>query len=486
MSLVVSIGLVAVIGGVGLLAGQRAGEQARDVHRADRLTLQQMLGGLTEKYALLSAGEMLDALGGMPETGAPAWSAAPGDADTVARLDALVAATDGLDAGAVLVGPLGERLGAYSADGAFPAADDPGWRPLRAAVLRRDGTLPVSDVMRQRDEPVQAMALPVRLSDGRVGLVIGLWYARTSGLQQYVAGLHTGSTRRGYVVDSVGNVIAGLDPRQIGEPLPFPGVRERLTERTSGVLDSTEGGEDYVTTFARAGSLGWTSLGVQPAADFEGALVKSSRLAQATLVLLLLAAGSGLVALHRKREAALRAVALRDELTGVYNRRGWFAVAEHELERARRCNGDRVLLFVDVDGLKQVNDTLGHREGDRAIMAAAAVLKAASRSSDLAGRLGGDEFVLLLSDDGDVDVARRRVLDALAEHNERSSAGFELQLSVGAEVWFPTSGWTLDELVRRADDGMYEVKKSRPSRHEGVIRLPQPRHEDDIEVVTTR
>lgn len=188
---------------------------------------------------------------------------------------------------------------------------------------------------------------------------------------------------------------------------------------------------------------------------------------------------------HRKRESALESVALRDELTGLYNRRGWFVVAEHELERARRAHSARVLLFVDLDGLKQVNDKLGHREGDRAIADAAAVLQSASRSSDIIGRLGGDEFVLLLGDDGQAEGARRRMSAALDEHNARSGAGFELRLSIGAEVWFPDEACSLDELVRRADEEMYAEKASRPQRGDGVIRLPDPRSVDH-EVTASR
>ena len=134
-----------------------------------------------------------------------------------------------------------------------------------------------------------------------------------------------------------------------------------------------------------------------------------------------------------------------------------------------------MLLFVDVDGLKQVNDVLGHREGDRAIADAASVLSSASRASDIVGRLGGDEFVLLLGEDGQAEGARRRLIEAVAEHNRRSSADFELRLSIGAEVWFPEDACTLDELLTRADAEMYVDKSSRPGRAEGLLRVPGQR-----------
>ena len=210
-------------------------------------------------------------------------------------------------------------------------------------------------------------------------------------LQTYVSKLAYGKTGHGYVLDGRGRVIAGPAGARIGAPLPLRELREAVEGGgQEGIVVTADGGEELVSSFAVAGSTGWTAVTPQGRDEFEGALVRSSRLVQTAVVALLLIAGTGLVVLHRKREAALEAVALRDELTGLYNRRGWFVLAEHELERARRQSSARVLLFVDLDGLKQVNDVLGHREGDRAIADAARVLTAASRSSDLVGRLGGD------------------------------------------------------------------------------------------------
>jgi diguanylate cyclase (GGDEF)-like protein len=294
--------------------------------------------------------------------------------------------------------------------------------------------------------------------------VLGLWDARASALQQYAMQLAYGKTGREYVVDGAGLTVVGPEVAGVGKPLPGRQLRAAVRSGDRGIVETDEDGTELITSYAEIASTGWTGLTRQDRDEFEGPLLRSSRLAQAALVALLLIAGSALVVLHRKREVALEAVALRDDLTGLYNRRGWFALAEHELERARRQSSARVLLFIDLDGLKQVNDVLGHREGDRAIADAAAVLTAASRSSDLVGRLGGDEFVLLLGEDGRADV-----------HNASSGAGFELRLSIGAEVWFPDQACTLDELVRRADAEMYAEKTSRPARHEGLLRVPQQR-----------
>lgn len=470
LSLAVSGGLVLLIGGLGLVAGHAAGQQAREVHRVDRLALQHNLAGLVEQYALVNAAEVADALG---EDGP--WPAEAGDPQAVRRLESLVLTTRALDAGAVLLDGAGRPLAAWSGVGALPAQDDPGWAPLRAAVAAPDGTLPLSGILPVGQRALLAMGLPVPLADGSRGLVVGLWDARKSGLQIYVAELEYGETGHGYVVDHSGRIVAGPDVGAVGRLLPLSELRAGVLRGGSGLLDTDDGGKRLLTAHSEAGDTSWTALTAQDWTEFEGGLARSETLVQGAVVALLLIAGGGLVVLNRKRESALEVAALQDDLTGLHNRRGWFLLAAHELERARRQQSARVLLFVDMDGLKQVNDALGHREGDAAIVAAAEVLRAASRTSDVVGRLGGDEFVLLLGEEGKVDVARRRLLDALDAHNARSGARFELRLSVGAEVWFPDDAWTLDELVRRADEEMYVEKTSRPARHDGVLRVPPQR-----------
>ena len=466
-SLLVSGGLVVLIAVLGLVAGQSASRQARDVHRADRLTLQVTLAGLTERYTLISAAEVQTVLKDMGR-----WSGRPGDPATAARLAEVVERTRVLDAGAVLVDPLGQPLGGHAEGGLLPEEDDPGWAPLKQAVLRRDGQLPVSGVLDATRRPLLAFGLPVELEGGRTGLFIGLWSTRDSALQEYVSD-RRGQTQDVYIVDGAGTVVAGPRAPELGGPLPLPEIRREVASTgAAGVLDTEDAGTRHVTLHAPVGTTGWTSLAVDDADTFEGALIRSGRLTQMAVVALLLIAGTGLVVLHRKREAALTAAALRDDLTGLWNRRGWQAVATHELQRAQRQGQERVLLFVDLDGLKLVNDVLGHREGDRAIVDAASVLTAASRSSDLVGRLGGDEFVLLLAEGTDLAAARDRVVEALAVHNARSNAGYDLRLSLGAAVWLPHEPCSLDELVRRADASMYADKSARPARHTGLLREP--------------
>jgi diguanylate cyclase (GGDEF)-like protein len=162
----------------------------------------------------------------------------------------------------------------------------------------------------------------------------------------------------------------------------------------------------------------------------------------------------------------LRQLATVDDLTGLANRRGFFALGEHQLLVAARTRAAVALLFVDVDGLKKVNDELGHSMGDLLLKEAAEVLRETIRESDLAGRIGGDEFCVLLMGDPDLDAARavERVRATTAAHNARPGRNFPVSLSIGLSAIPPGRSVTLEELIDAADEGMYEDKRGkRPS-----------------------
>ena len=164
----------------------------------------------------------------------------------------------------------------------------------------------------------------------------------------------------------------------------------------------------------------------------------------------------------------LRQLATVDELTGLANRRGFFALGEHELLVAARTRAAVALLFVDVDGLKRVNDELGHSMGDQLLKETADVIRETVRTSDLAGRLGGDEFCVLLMGDPQLDPQRAldRMRATTADHNERRGRAFRLSLSIGLSSIPAGRSVTLEELIDAADEGMYEDKRGK--------RDPQP------------
>jgi diguanylate cyclase (GGDEF)-like protein len=164
----------------------------------------------------------------------------------------------------------------------------------------------------------------------------------------------------------------------------------------------------------------------------------------------------------------LRQLATVDELTGLANRRGFFALGEHQLLVSARTRAAVALLFVDVDGLKKVNDELGHSMGDQLLKEAADVIRETIRTSDLAGRIGGDEFCVLLVGDPEVHPHRalERLRDMTAAHNQRPGRDFLLSLSIGLSAIPPGRSVTLEELIDAADEGMYEDKRGK--------RDPQP------------
>jgi diguanylate cyclase (GGDEF)-like protein len=166
----------------------------------------------------------------------------------------------------------------------------------------------------------------------------------------------------------------------------------------------------------------------------------------------------------------LQRLATVDDLTGLANRRGFFALGEHELLVAARTRASIALLFVDVDGLKRVNDDLGHAVGDLLLKEAAEVIRETVRTSDVAGRLGGDEFCVLLRGDPELDPARavERMRYTVASHNARPGRDYEISLSIGLSSLPAGRSVTLEELIDAADEAMYEDKRATRSETQAV------------------
>jgi two-component system cell cycle response regulator len=172
-------------------------------------------------------------------------------------------------------------------------------------------------------------------------------------------------------------------------------------------------------------------------------------------------------AIERHRmQAELREQALVDELTGLRNRRGFLTLADPQLKLARRSRYPITLLFIDLDGMKAINDVHGHAEGDRALRDTAILMEQSFRTSDLLARLGGDEFCALLPDcsEADQEVAVARLRDALEAHNRRGARPYELSLSVGHTTWHSEDERSVAQLIEAADRSMYEEKLSRATR----------------------
>jgi diguanylate cyclase (GGDEF)-like protein len=159
----------------------------------------------------------------------------------------------------------------------------------------------------------------------------------------------------------------------------------------------------------------------------------------------------------------LRRSAAVDPLTHLNNRRGFMPIAEHQLRVAQRTHEPAALVFLDVDGLKRVNDTLGHACGDTLISEAAMVMRTTFRASDLLARLGGDEFCVLLRGDSALGAERsvERLQEAANVINAEEGRTFSLSLSVGIATFDPDDPVSLDQLIERADGLMYAHKRAK-------------------------
>lgn len=170
----------------------------------------------------------------------------------------------------------------------------------------------------------------------------------------------------------------------------------------------------------------------------------------------------GEISQRQKIEDDVRRLSLTDELTGLHNRRSFFLLADQLMRSARRNDQSCVLFFIDLDGLKKTNDDHGHEAGDLAIVAAAQVLKAAFRDSDVVARIGGDEFVVLAIDVGEpADLLSARVQLLVNEFNGSDRCRYPVGLSIGAAGCSPKELKPLGELLAAADAAMYANKQRR-------------------------
>jgi diguanylate cyclase (GGDEF)-like protein len=199
----------------------------------------------------------------------------------------------------------------------------------------------------------------------------------------------------------------------------------------------------------------------------ESLLALQAFIGLSTVMALTLAAA---VTGYRQSERELRSLseemeqlALSDELTGLRNRRGFLVLADQALRLARRTKAKCLLVFIDLDGLKRVNDTRGHAAGDTLIADAAKVLVHVFRESDVVGRVGGDEFAVfaLLDEQDGTNAVNTRLHAAIEKYNSQLVPSMRLSMSIGIEELPCESDTALDVLLSRADRAMYERKRKR-------------------------
>lgn len=164
---------------------------------------------------------------------------------------------------------------------------------------------------------------------------------------------------------------------------------------------------------------------------------------------------------RKLQEERLRDLAILDDLTGLYNRRGFMALANQHLKQAKRAKRRALVIFADLNGLKTINDTHGHADGDRALIAAADVFNRTFRDSDVVARVGGDEFAILAveADTHNLETIRARLQQALDIANRAHLHPFELSVSIGVVSYDPDQHATVEELMALADREMYTHKR---------------------------
>jgi len=159
----------------------------------------------------------------------------------------------------------------------------------------------------------------------------------------------------------------------------------------------------------------------------------------------------------------LQKLTLLDELTGLYNRRGFLELASKQLKLARRLGKAMMLFYVDLDDMKWINDAYGHLEGDDALKTITVILRDSFRDCDIIARMGGDEFAVLLLKRTEIslEVLTTRLRDNLDAWNAMHKDKHQLSVSTGLAHYDPGFPVTIEELLEQADQGMYEAKRKK-------------------------
>jgi diguanylate cyclase (GGDEF)-like protein len=173
---------------------------------------------------------------------------------------------------------------------------------------------------------------------------------------------------------------------------------------------------------------------------------------------------------HVRMQEKLRTISITDELTGLLNRRGFFALAEQQMKIQARTRMSMSLLFADLDQFKAINDTWGHQQGDLALASMADIFKQTFRESDIIARMSGDEFAVLLMDapENNTALITERLQENIRSFNDGSGVPFTLSISIGIVAHDPERASTIDDLLKEADDLMYRNKLRKKEGRDGA------------------
>lgn len=462
-----SVLIVTVLAGITGWAQLSATGQARSVHLADRAQVEKLLAGLTDQYLQFTFLSVDTA------AQSASWQLTPrSPADTV-RLKAFASSSPLTGYGAALIALTGKPISYYPSVAALPPSTDPGYGPLRLALLA--GKPGLSAVMKVRGHSVVAFAVPVMRA--RIPVAIFLAYAdlRSWALEGYVQKLAIGPKASAYTVDGQGVVTAAADPSLVGTKLSAgTAVHSVLAGRTGTTTFTAPGraGTAMLASFAPVGVGGWGAMTVQPKDVFYGSLASHGDRVVLALVVLLAIVVILLVVLNHRRHRLAQELAeqrLYDPLTGLGQRVIFDLKLEAALARRRRNGAPVSVIYADLDAFKSVNDRYGHRAGDQLLTTVGARLRAVARADDAVVRLGGDEFALIVEGlRGDALLGLiERIRVAVAADVVVNGEPISPRMSIGAAV-LETSG-SPDELVHAADLAMYRAKATGAGVHVTVL-----------------
>gem|GEM_PF-3427670 len=458
--LVLSIVLMLGTGASALILTARANDNSEALHRQDRSTLQNTLGGLSNQYLLFAFKDELEFASSEP------WSLTPGNKADLARLQAYVGRSAITSYGAALVALDHQPLTTFATDTAgLPAPNDGGYLPLVNGLLHNQPGL--SSVMHVGGIPVVGLGVPIMVNGAPRAVLIGFFRADRTPLQSYAERLHYGKTGEGYVVDSTGKIVAASKVTEVGTTLPNnPGVSAAAAGR-SGFAQFGTGSNRQVVSYAPVGVGNWGVLTVQRASEFFGPIRSGHLRIQLALLVLLAVAAAVIAVLTYLREAARRKFqeqladqAYKDALTDLPNRAAFSERLQSALAASRRHDDGLAILFLDLDRFKVVNDSLGHDCGDELLIAVADRMRGCLRTEDMLARMGGDEFTVLIERLTTPADAIRTAERILAEvERPFDIAGHETTVGVSIGIALSEGADSEQDLLRDADLAMYQAKE---------------------------
>jgi signal transduction histidine kinase len=297
LSLAISIALVVAVAFVGLLQSASANATAQRISRDNRVSEEATLAGLTNQYVMFALKEAYDFASVAP------LSLKLGDPGDTALIRAYVKRSALLNYGGALMNLTGEPINLYVNGPSLPPPTDPGYGPLRGALL--SGKPGVSSVMKAGGHPVVALAVPVQNGGVVRAVYIGFFRADANPLQTYNERIHYGKTGISLLVDSAGTIIASSNRAQVGTKFAVAAVLRKPAAGVTGFTEYKDRGTRMVASYAPDGVGGWASVTTQTAAEFFGPISSGGLHVALALAGLLVVAAAALFVMNHKRQMAL-------------------------------------------------------------------------------------------------------------------------------------------------------------------------------------